>query len=110
MAISTPPGYHLNSLAPGKLTLSTSDERVVLLSETEFAWESDGSAVEFPVPVELSAGAATITGRLQAYYCRDGEEALCFIQQVDLVMPVEVSPGSTAGEVLLEYALPPETP
>jgi hypothetical protein len=39
------------------------------------------------------------------YYCRTGEEALCFIQTVDDTLPLRIAPGG-AGEAVLKVALP----
>jgi hypothetical protein len=41
------------------------------------------------------------------FYCRTGEEALCFIGQFELSMPVTVTASSTSGELVVDYELPP---
>lgn len=106
--ITTPPGYHLNSLAPGRLRLSTGNEAVVELSEASLSWLTNEPMVAFPVPVALGTGETTVTALIEAYYCRDGEEALCFIQQAEVVLQVRVSAGASAGDISLSYELPEE--
>ncbi|MCA9829789.1 MAG: redoxin domain-containing protein [Dehalococcoidia bacterium] len=106
VSISTPAGYHLNSLAPGRMSLTTGDGSVVEISEASLTWQTDGSSVAFPVPVSLGPGETTVTAVVEAYYCREGEEALCFIQQAEVVVPVRVTAGASAGDVTLAYVLP----
>ena len=104
--ISTPAGYHLNSLAPGRMTLTTGDSSVVELSEAELMWRTDDPVVAFPVPIALTTGDTVITAVVEAYYCRDGEEALCFIQQAEVTLPVRVTTSAGGGDITLGYVLP----
>lgn len=106
VAISTPAGYKLNSQAPSRLTLLSSNPQVIELGERELGWTSDASEVTLPVPISLHEGSATIAATASIYFCRGGEEALCFIQQVELSLPVTVKAGASAGEVALSYTLP----
>lgn len=91
LTVGVPDGYRANDLAPLSLD-----------------WRSDGAAVhfggerasrsltspDFPVtlefPVDFAEGEATLTGELTVYYCREGAEALCLIEQVHLKQPVTV--------------------
>jgi sugar lactone lactonase YvrE len=102
---STPEGYHLNSLAPSELRLSAANGRVVALGESDLSWETDERVVEIPVPVQLGEGETTVTAVGTAYFCGDGQEALCLIQRLEFVIPVVVRPGATQGELVLEYEL-----
>lgn len=103
--ISTPAGFHLNSQAPSTLELRSSNTAVVDLGEDTLSWNSNEPEVTFPVPVKLGQGAATVTATLSAYYCRDGEEALCFIARHELTLPVQVTSDGVAG-LRLHYELP----
>ena len=106
ITVVSPESYKLNAAAPSRLELESSSDRVVRLSETLLTWSTDEGSFTIPVPIELGEGEAEITGRGVVYFCRTGEEALCLIQQVELVVPVRVSATATAGEVLVEYLLP----
>ena len=55
----------------------------------------------------LAEGQTTVTVSASVYYCRTGAEALCFIGQFELSIPVTVVSGSTNGEVVVTYELPP---
>lgn len=107
--LSTPDGYHLNSLAPSRLSLTTGNGDVVALGETEVSWSTDEASVEVPIPVMLGAGATTVTATGATYFCVDGEEALCLIQQIELVLPVTVEEGATGGELLMRHELAAES-
>ncbi len=107
ITLAAPPGYHLNSQAPSRLSLVSSNPAVLELGEAELSWNSDESQVSIPVPANMREGSAAITGTASVYYCRGGEEALCFIQQVEIVLPVTIRAGAAAGEVGFNYTLPP---
>lgn len=106
ITISSPENFHLNAAAPSRLELASSSDRVVQLSETELTWSTDDESFTIPIPIELHEGEAEITGTGVVYFCRTGKEAICLIQQVQLVVPVRVSATATAGEVVVEYLLP----
>lgn len=108
--VTAPKGYHLNSLAPSQLSLSSSNPAVLELGETALKWSTDGSSVSIPVPVRVRPGSATLTGEAAVYYCRTGEEALCFIHRVEITAAVTVAAGASAGQVSLTYALPTVAP
>ena len=106
VTFNAPAGYHLNSQAPSRLTLASSNPAVLELGETALAWSTDDATVTLPVPAVLKAGTASLTGTASVYYCRSGEEALCFISQLEVTLPVTVDAAATQGELLLTYALP----
>ncbi len=106
ITFNAPAGYHLNSQAPSRLTLSSSNPAVVELGETALSWSSDEATVTLPVPAVLKSGTATLTGTASVYYCRSGEEALCFIGQLEVTLPVMVDAAAAQSELSLVYALP----
>ena len=64
--------------------------------------------VALAAPVTLRPGTSTLAATGQAYYCRTGAEALCFIQQIQLTAPVSVADGGAAA-VTVSYTLPPSS-
>ena len=106
VTITAPGGYHLNSQAPGALAFTVSDPAVLRVSEPTLRWSSDEATVSFPVPAEAHRGTTVLTASGSIYYCRGGEEALCFIHQVEISLPLTVTSTSTAGEVPFTYQLP----
>ncbi len=109
LTLRSPAEHHLNSQAPGQLTFTVSDPKVIALGEKSLTWSSDSAEISLPLPVELQAGTATLTATGFIYYCRTGAEALCFIHQVELSLPIIVDPASTASEAQLAYTLPTST-
>ncbi|MGE3077365.1 MAG: thioredoxin-like domain-containing protein [Dehalococcoidia bacterium] len=107
LVFSSPQTFHLNGAAPSKATLTSSNPSVLRTGESEITWNSDDSSVILPIPVALSEGTADLTISASVYYCRTGAEALCFIGQFELVVPVTVSSSSTVGEIAVSYELPP---
>ncbi len=106
VAIQSPPGYHLNASAPSTLELTTDNPAVLEPGERRLQWQTDDPSVTFPVPVILAPGTATLTATLSAYYCREGQEALCFIARIEYRLPVTVAPGAASSEPVLSLTLP----
>jgi len=103
---TTPKGYRLNSLAPSRITLSSSNPAVIDLGEKTLTWSNEDTSVSLPVPVSVHDGSATLTGTASVYYCRTDQNALCFIQQLEISLPVTIVNGASAGEITMSYALP----
>ncbi len=104
--LRAPDGFQLNSLAPSHLTLSTSNAAVVELGESTVSWETDDVQIRLPIPTVFGNGKATVTASGTIYYCRFGEQALCLIQQIELIVPITVQQGAESGAVEVEYVLP----
>lgn len=106
IAIASPPGYHLNASAPSVLELATDNPAVLEPGEHRVQWQTDEPSVAFPVPVILAPGTANLTATLSAYYCREGQEALCFIARIEYRLPITVAPGAPSSEPTLSITLP----
>ncbi|MEP6871526.1 MAG: thioredoxin-like domain-containing protein [Anaerolineaceae bacterium] len=106
VTFNSPAGYHLNSQAPSRLILTSSNPAVLELGERILSWSSDEATITLPVPAVLKIGKAALTGAASVYYCRSGEEALCFISQLEVSLVLTVDATATQGEVVLTYALP----
>jgi len=106
ITLASPAGHHLNSQAPSTLTLATSNAAVAATGDTEVSWRSDETAVTLPIPADFGTGTATLTARASVYYCRTGEESLCFILNADLVLPLTVDAGASASVASYDYVLP----
>ncbi|MEX2081082.1 MAG: thioredoxin-like domain-containing protein, partial [Dehalococcoidia bacterium] len=108
LVVAAPDGYKLNSLGPSELALSSSDPAVASIGEESVSWASDEQRVEFPIPMVLAAGEAELKAEGAIYFCRAGEESLCFIERVSVRLRLSVAADSSAGEVRMEFALPEE--
>ena len=107
VTLTSPGDYHLNASAPSKLSFASSNPAVIEPGEQTLSFNSDEPSVTITIPARLGEGSADLTVTASIYYCRTGAEALCFIGQFELHLPVTVSSGATAGEVALAYELPP---
>jgi sugar lactone lactonase YvrE len=107
LTFKAPEGHHLNGSAPSNVELTAANGAVVALGERSLTWNTDDSSVTLPVPVQLAEGSTNLTFTASVYYCRTGEEALCFIGRYELTAPVTVAAGSANGELALTYELPP---
>ena len=107
VTFSAPGSYHLNGSAPSRLELVSSNPTVLDPGERAVPFTSDQPSVTLPIPVRLSEGSAELVATASVYYCRTGAEALCFIGQFELHVPITVASSSTAGEIVVTYELPP---
>jgi DNA-binding beta-propeller fold protein YncE len=104
--LTTPEHFHLNSLAPSELKLTSSNAPVLELGKKTIGWTTDDPFVEVLVSVSVNDGDAVLTALGQVYYCRGGDEAICLIENVDIALPITVKPGAASDQVILDYTLP----
>jgi DNA-binding beta-propeller fold protein YncE len=104
--LTAPEGYHLNSLAASRLSLTSSNTAALALGQDSVSFSTDDPSTEVALPVQLHAGDAIVTVKGEVYYCRTGEEALCLIDDLDLALPVTVVSGAPRSVVTLDYNLP----
>ena len=98
--------YHFTAATPSHLKVSPSKHEAVILSETLLTWSTDETSFTVPILFEMIENEVEITATGVIYFCRTGKEALCLIQPVQLVAPIQVSTTTTEDEVLVEYMLP----
>ncbi len=103
--LSSPAGFHLNSLAPSELVLSSSNSPTLEPEEKVVTWSTDDEAVEVVVPVNVELGDAILSAEGSVYYCRTGEEALCLIADLQITLPVTVDAAATGRIITLDYEL-----
>ena len=105
LRLSAPAGYKLNDLIESRLTLSTSNADAFSPSETDVTFQVSDAAVELRIAATAASGQAILSATGEIYYCREGEEAVCLIDKVDLALPITVVAGGAAVAVI-EYELP----
>jgi len=106
LTINLPEDFKINDLIDSELTL-TSASNAVQINQPP----ADNAAIvtvdqtEISVPVTLSPGEGEVTADLTLYYCREGEEGLCFIDTVNYIVPVTVvdnAESATDADIALE--------
>jgi hypothetical protein len=104
--IALPEGYKVNEDAPSQVAWTSDGDAISLDEETATQSLED---IELRVPVSLSEGDANLSGVLTIYYCEAVNETLCFIDEVNVQMPVVVSEDGDASELMVEREIvPPE--
>lgn len=106
LKLTVPDGYQLNNLAPSQLTLSTSDDTAFSPQQTDVTFSTNDTSVEVSIPVAAKAGQAIVSAAGQVYYCRENENAICLVDQVDIALPLTVSDDAPAGDAVMQYELP----
>ena len=111
LTISLPDNYKINDLIDSRLSLTSKSNAVVVNQESDDNTTTvmvDNPSVT--IPVTLAVGKGELVADLTLYYCREGEEALCFIDTVTYVAPVTVVEGGddlTTTITLEREVLPP---
>lgn len=96
-------GYKINPLIDSQLELRSDSDALTIKGADE-----GGRRVvrvnenEVRVPVVFAAGQGELKADLTLYYCREGEEALCFIETVAYVVPFEAAAENDLLEIALE--------
>ena len=85
-----PPDFKLNEDAPSKIEI----ELIGAVAPGEgFEAKLRGTSFPAEVPVTASEGSGTVGIHFVLYYCREGEEKLCFIKEGRYSLPVNVVEG-----------------
>jgi DNA-binding beta-propeller fold protein YncE len=104
--LTVPAGYQLNNLAPSQLTLTTSNADAFSPGQSDVTFSTADTSVQLTVPVTAKEGQAILSAAGQVYYCRENQNAICLVDQLDIALPVTVSAAAPAGDALMEYELP----
>jgi len=106
LTINLPEDFKINDLIDSELTLTSASNTVqVNQPPAENATTVTVDQTEISVPVTLSPGEGEVTADLTLYYCREGEEGLCFIDTVNYIVPVTVvdnAESATDADIALE--------
>lgn len=92
LALEFPADYKINPLIDSQLE-ARSEQGLIAAGVV-----SDAS---FSLPVVFDMGEGRLYADLTLYYCREGAEALCFIEEVNWIIPYETGDSSDRAEVTL---------
>lgn len=108
--ILLPEGYKLNDLAPFSSVWTSEGDGLQIAAENA-AQRIVEPELPVRVPVTLMAGSATLHGDLTIYYCEAVNQSLCFIDQVQVTVPVVVTESENTATVQIEREIvPPVVP
>ena len=102
LTITLPEDFKINELIDSRLELTSDSDTIQVEQATTIVDETSIS-----VPVTFSAGEGELNAELTLYYCRDDEDALCFIETVNYVAPVIVADDATDSSITLERDITP---
>ena len=92
LSLEFPAEYKINPLIDSQLAVRSDDG----FSATGLVTDASLS-----VPVDFGEGEGMLYADLTLYYCREGEEALCFIEEVNWLIPYQASADNERSEVTL---------
>lgn len=103
LTITLPDQFKINDLIDSRLELSSNSDAVqVNPSSDENMTRIIIDEPFISIPITSLAGDSELNAELTLYYCREGEEALCFIDTVLYTIPVAVVDDSTETSIALE--------
>jgi DNA-binding beta-propeller fold protein YncE len=102
--IVLPDGFQINDYIDSSATFSSGDG-AVMLDEEDATQIIDSQEVR--VPVTLEEGSATLNADLTIYYCRYGEQSLCFIDSLLVEAPVTVGASGDEATIVIERTITP---
>ncbi len=102
--IVLPDGYKINPDAPSRSEWNNSSEAIDI-PEAERAQRFDSA--EFRLPVTLIAGSDRLYGIVTTYYCEAENESLCYIDEVNVEVPVTVSAEAGSSDIVVERTITP---
>ncbi len=102
--ILLPNGYKINPDAPSRSEWNNSGDAIDI-PEAERA--QGFAAAEFSLPVTLTEGSDTLYGVVTTYYCEAVRETLCFIDEVNVEVPITVSAAASTTEIRVERTITP---
>ena len=97
-----PEGYKINNLAPSVAEFAA-DGEAVLLDDTRYTIED----TTLTVPVTFEDGETTLRASFDVYYCEAINEALCFVEQFAVEIPVTVGDGEANAVTIQREIVPP---
>ncbi|MFN2530195.1 MAG: thioredoxin-like domain-containing protein [Pyrinomonadaceae bacterium] len=99
--VELPVGYHLNSAAPQRYSITVDNKKVVGVDEQNSTRTDKKLQLPLRVPFRsLSSGSSTLHAQLTLYYCREDNTGTCRIKTLSWVVPVEVTNKASASTEL----------
>lgn len=104
LVVELPQGYKINTLIESKLALG--DDSIVQLADGQS--EAVIRATNETIPVRLSdASGGPLRAELTLFYCLEGDEGLCFIDEVTYIAQITVTAGGAETIQLRRTIVPP---
>lgn len=105
LTLSLPEGFKINDLIDSTGTFSASGD--VVVEDAPLTLNIDDKARSVTVPLTVG-GDGSVFADLTLYYCREGEEALCFIDTLVIEAPLTEEDGAGAAAAIDYTIVPPD--
>jgi len=103
LRLGFPSDFKINPLIDSRLELrSDSDALKIAGADEAGAYSVTVAENEVHIPVTFAAGEGELRAALTLYYCREGEEGLCFIETVTYIAPFTAAAEHSLSEIALE--------
>lgn len=103
--ITMPEGYKFNDLAP--FTAIWAENQLVSIPDEWRELRTKEPVMPLEFPATFSEGQTDLSVDLAIYWCEAINETLCFVKQVELVVPMTVDAASDNHTVEMAYGLVP---
>ncbi|MBN1120236.1 MAG: redoxin domain-containing protein [Anaerolineae bacterium] len=103
--VSLPDGFKINDLVESEIRPSSTGGKV-LIDEADARVVIDDTR-EAHIPATFEAGDDTLYADMTLYYCRTGEEALCFLDTLTVEVLVSVIEGAEGDMLTVEHEIIP---
>lgn len=95
LSLSLPQDFKINPLIDSDLSF-TANAQVVSVAQSVTIQQQ-----QVEIPVSFAAGEDEFSAALTLYYCREGEEGLCYIETVNYLIPVVAADDHEIMEIAL---------
>lgn len=102
--ITFPAGFKLNDQAPCLFRWYGAEDIVRPRTGQAERIEANPS-IPLEFPVEFREGSGKLSGDAVIYYCRAGAEPLCLVEEVSFLVPIRVSRGANADQILMKHVI-----
>ena len=99
LRLSLPADFKINPLIDSFLSIVANPAVVTVAGSVNIADE------QVQIPVSFAPGMDEFNAELTLYYCREGAEALCYIETVSYLVPVDAAEDHALTEIALERAV-----
>ena len=102
LTVELPPEYHLTAEAPGQVTVTSGDKRIMAF-DRQAALTLIRPQFPLNIPVKVNPCQTLLQVELLLYYCKSGPEGLCLFKEARLVLPVKVIKGAGKNKLSVNY-------
>ena len=99
LSLSLPTDFKINPLIDSFISIVANPAVVTVSGSVTVADK------QVQIPVSFAAGMDEFNAELTLYYCREGAEALCYIETVSYLVPVDAAEDHALTEIALERAV-----